>query len=207
MTDCSFRGIVLILRFPLPRLLYNWDIENLLVTGFGPFGTFGDNPSQWLAERLGAPFQILRVSFAEADSFIDRLVSNPPETLLLLGLHGKADKFHVELVAHNTIGSTPDVDEVLAGPGPLDPSGPSQFGTTLWRHPELLNETEEWKTSLSAGDYLCNYIYYRALQKLPNSRVGFLHVPKAEVVPLEKQLEVVGRILQLIEAGDPAFAR
>lgn len=177
------------------------------MTGFGPFGSFGDNPSQWLAERLGAPYEILRVSYAEADAFVDRLAANPPETLLLLGLHGKAEKFHIELVGHNTIGTTPDVDEVVAGPGPLDPAGPSQLGTTLWHHPELLNETKEWKASLSAGDYLCNYTYYRALQKLPNSRVGFLHVPKAEVVPLENQLETVKRVLNLIEVADPAHAR
>lgn len=169
----------------------------ILVTGFGPFGKFDSNPSQWLAENSGQQFQVLPVSYAAADAFIEELGEIRPDTLLLLGLSGRAEKFNIELVAHNRIGTTADNEKVVAGPGPIDPAAPQQLGTTLWRAPELFEETEEWKTSLDPGGFLCNYIYFRALKwaQDKSTRIGFLHVPRAEVIPLKRQLEKVKEII------------
>jgi pyroglutamyl-peptidase len=171
---------------------------DILITGYGAFGEFNSNPSAWLAENLGLPYRILPVTFAAVDEFIEQLAAEPPQCLLMLGLHGKAEKFHIELVAKNLIGETPDVAGVQAGPGPVDAAGQAQLGTTLWRDPFLFMQDPQWQTSVDAGGYLCNYIYYRALQKLEETRCGFLHVPRTELVPLEEQLSTVREIIDRV---------
>jgi len=167
-----------------------------LITGFGPFGEVADNPSGELARTSGHENVVLPVSFRAVDEFIDSLVSNPPEVLLMLGVAAKRDSFSIELVARNLVGALPDVEGMAYGPGPLDPAVPFQLGTTLWRAEEFLSQAGQWSPSADAGDYLCNYIYFRALQKLPDSRVGFLHVPPYSVLDLSGQRDVFGSILE-----------
>ena len=98
----------------------------------------------------------------------------------------------------SVIGELTDTLGVHGGPGPIDPEGNSQYGTTLWRNPSLYADDPRWQTSVDAGGYLCNYIYYRSLQKLEQTRCGFLHVPRGEVVPLEEQLTNVHEIIALV---------
>ena len=112
----------------------------MLITGFGPFGEVDKNPSQWLAESLGLPFEIIPVSWAAADAFVERISANPPDQILHLGVARKATKIRIELVAHNRIDATPDVDGVIAGPGPVDPAADQQLGTTLWRNLEFFQD-------------------------------------------------------------------
>jgi pyroglutamyl-peptidase len=47
--------------------------------------------------------------------------------------------------------------------------------------------------SLSAGSYVCNAVLYALLERLEPLGVpaGFLHLPRADVWPLEKQVEAV----------------
>jgi len=52
---------------------------------------------------------------------------------------------------------------------------------------------------MDGGDYLCNYIGYRALEKFTTKSIGFLHVPPPERLPLEKQQESLVKILEIIE--------
>lgn len=170
----------------------------LLVTGFGPFGDVGDNPSAWLAERLGTPYRILEVSYTAVDDFVEELQADPPDALLLMGVASGAERMRVETTGRNLTGSIPDVEGRLAGPGPIDPTGPPQLGATLWRAPEFFETNDLWETSVDAGSYLCNYALYRCLQALPNVSVGFLHVPLPDQVPLERQLEVVRTLVDSI---------
>lgn len=123
-----------------------------------------------------------------------------------MGLHGKAQRLHIELVAHNRIGGTPDNDGEIAGPGPIDPSAPQHLGTTLWRHPQFYAEYSEWTISLDAGGYLCNYVYFRALQWLPETQVGFLHVPTFEIVSEPFQQSLVSGILEYLEEDAVGFS-
>ena len=45
------------------------------------------------------------------------------------------------------------------------------------------------------GVYLCNYIFFRALQAFPDKRVGFLHVPPVNAVPIEEQHRMLARVV------------
>lgn len=170
---------------------------HLRVTGFGSFGSIADNPSAALAAACGAPFRILEVAFAAVDEFLAELASEPPGRLLLMGVAGQeADPRHrIEMVGRNRIGQTPDVRNIIAGPGPIEPFGPPQRAATLWRNPEFFSEGRLWRPSVDAGDYLCNYSLYRALETLPAWEVGFLHVPPVATWPLDAQAEALARIL------------
>jgi len=107
-----------------------------------------------------------------------RIAVAPSDTLLMIGAHGFASQMFFETVAHNRFddradvsGHRPNKDEIRSGePGSLKGS--------LWNQLDLIRHLEG-PASLSedAGGYLCNFIYYEALRRFPNHRVGFLHVP------------------------------
>ena len=168
-----------------------------LVTGFLPFGGFAVNPAALLAGSLGRPFELIEVSFAAVDAFLDRVATADEEfdRLVMLGLRGGGTVINLEHLARNHVGPEPDVRGVIRGPGPVDPSGPETVRTTLFDGTALASGTP----SVDAGCYLCNYIYYRALRRLSGTRVGFVHVPPTSVMPLQVQRQHLATLLDLIE--------
>lgn len=172
--------------------------ERWIVTGFGPFRDVVENPSSWLAQRSGLPYELLEVSFAGVDAYLDQLNPDTFDHWLMIGVHGGATKFHLECVGKNFVGPGEDVLGMVGGPGKIDPSLPPQIHTDFWAD-ALPDETMEITTD--AGGYLCNYLLTRGLQKFPDKRIGFLHVPRQEVVPLETQLEWFRRLLIQIGAN------
>jgi len=174
--------------------------NGLLVTGFGPFLDFGDNPSQKLAESSGCRHEILEVSFKAVDEFVVGLDPDSFDTWLAIGLASKAETMLVETVGHNKIGATPDVRGEVHGPGKIDPVAPPMLAATLWPA-ALLSETDIRRPSTDPGGYLCNFLLFRALQQFPEKRVGFLHIPSFEMVPFETQIEELRFILEEIGSG------
>lgn len=166
----------------------------LLVTGFGAFGEFDENPSSLLASGCGFEHHLLEVSFKAVDAFLAGLDGGSFDALLMLGVAGKAEGFRVETVARNWIGPIPDVRGERHGPGLLDPAAPPRLASTLWPA-SLLADAPLRAASVDAGDYLCNYLFFRALQAFPDKRVGFLHVPPVSVVPIEEQRQMLAGVL------------
>ncbi len=173
--------------------------HHTFVTGFLPFGGFSVNPSALLAQNCGRPFELLEVSYDAVDQWLDRVerAGAPFDRLLMLGLRGGGTTFYLEQVARNEIGVTPDVRGVVRGPGFIDPGGPPTLPGTLLADTIL---SASHFVSDNAGCYLCNYVYYRALRCFLAKRVGFVHVPPLEVVPLESQREQLSRLLDALEA-------
>ncbi|MCB8931997.1 MAG: hypothetical protein M9921_01895 [Fimbriimonadaceae bacterium] len=170
----------------------------VLVTGFGAFGEFEENPSALLAAGCGREHRVLEVAFDAVDQALQEWDPGAFDALLMLGVAGKASAFRVETVARNHIGPAPDVRGEVHGPGPIDPSAPPLLAATLWPS-WLLDDTAERAPSVDAGSYLCNYAFFRALQRFPEKRVGFLHVPPASAMALEVQRDVVREVLALLE--------
>jgi pyrrolidone-carboxylate peptidase len=168
----------------------------LLVTGFGPFGNIAENPSSELAQTCGYDFRILEVSFRAVDELVESVLPDY-DALLAIGVNAAATKMAVETVARNDIGSTADVLGEVRGPGPIDPRLPQNIAATLWTE-ELLCETEDWTQSTSAGNYLCNYLFYRAASCHPLKKVGFLHVPTFETLKIADQERILGLILRAL---------
>jgi pyrrolidone-carboxylate peptidase len=170
-------------------------MSTCLITGFGPFGSLDANPSEWLATQSGLRFQILEVSYASVRRSIQEWRSNPPPTLVMLGVANQARKFRLEMFASNCIGEALDVHG-RARPGQIDPRGPQILGSTLWNRDPQQDGVE---VSFDAGTYLCNFGYYLALKRLPETRVGFLHVPPVSVMGLDQQLKIVQSVLDAFE--------
>lgn len=165
------------------------------MTGFGSFGQFDVNPTSILAPQLSENHAILPVTYADAEAFVRTPL--PPEvgTLLMLGVSAKAETILLETTARNLIGKTPDASGVIAGPMPINPSGPQQIGATLWHDATLMTPGLPWTTSVDAGDYLCNYLSYRALEQFPNLRVGFVHVPPFTIMPEADQVQALSELI------------
>ncbi|HXH62231.1 MAG TPA: hypothetical protein VNI20_12850 [Fimbriimonadaceae bacterium] len=168
----------------------------LFVTGFGAFLNHGENPSAVLAERSGRPHAVLEVSYTGVDDFLEELDGGEFDAWLQIGLAAKAETMLMENVGRNKIGPIPDARDEEHGPGPIDAAGPSAVGATLWQGVAV--ESEEVKASVDAGGYLCNYLLYRGLRQFPEKRIGFLHVPPFSVMPLERQVEALSRIIEEI---------
>ncbi len=175
--------------------------EQMFVTGFGAFGHVTDNPSAKLARLCGRSYQVLDVSFEAADAFLDDLGPSKLKWLLLLGVAAGRDHFSLELFARNWIGGAKDIHE-QGLEGLIEEGAPLLLESNLWS-PELVSQivmTDPFtKVSMDAGDYLCNYIYYRAMQKLPNVLVGFLHVPTESHIGFDVQQQMLQKILAEIE--------
>lgn len=169
---------------------------NLFVTGFGPFGSIAENPSAELARACGLDHRILEVSFRAVDEFVAQGLHGY-DGLLAIGVNANAPKLALETVAKNEIGPGADVLGEVRGPGPIDPRLPMNVAATLWTE-ELLRETDLWNLSTSAGNYLCNYLFFQAATLLPGLRVGFLHVPVFETLDRSKQALALEQIIRAL---------
>ena len=170
-----------------------------LVTGFLGFGRFTENPSAELARTCGRPFELLEVSYEAADAFVATLPTRDVDRLLMLGVSGRATRPKLERVARNRTNDSPDVRGVVRGPGLIDSSAPDVFTSTLWADAGLVDASDD------AGGYLCNYLFFRVAQALhvsSQTRFAFLHVPPADVMPLDAQRAVLGQLLDDIERSD-----
>lgn len=171
---------------------------NLLVTGFGAFGPHDNNPSEYLAQNCGENHAVLRVTFQTVDDFLLNTEAQNCDAWLMIGVHGGAIKHHLETTARNVIGHHPDVEGNIQGPGPIEPTAPQQLSATLWS-PENLIETEHRQPSVSAGNYLCNYLFFRGLQTFPNKKIGFLHIPTFNKLSSEIQLNELKKLIESIK--------
>ncbi len=172
-----------------------------LVTGFGPFGEVKQNPSSFLAENCGRPFELLEVSYEAVVDFFGSLDRQRFDSLVLLGVNAKAKRMEIELVARNVICETPDVRGQVPSCKLVRPGEVPALASTLWAGRLLTAEGLGQRCELSgdAGGYLCNFSFYEALRTFPDKQVGFLHVPSANTMPLDVQLEELMRILEIIE--------
>jgi pyroglutamyl-peptidase len=178
--------------------------DRTLVTGFLAFAGFPINPSALLAESCGRRFHLLEVAYDAVDAFIADLDPQRFDRLLMLGVAGHSTRMRLEQVARNRTGGRRDVRNYspFADAVAIDPAGADLLHGTLWTAcPTLLSETSYCRASDDAGDYLCNYIYYRALSRFGGTHaVGFLHVPPLEAIDLPTQQRLLAEILEAIEA-------
>ena len=174
----------------------------LYLTGFGAFGPHEENPTTVLAKAAGEPYTVLPVTFQAVEDFLTSGTVDPYDAWLMLGVHGSAEKFHLETRAQNHIGPHPDVDGIIQGPAPIDPRAPYQLSSTIWST-ELHHENNpNQHPTIDAGSYLCNYILFRALQTFPEKRLGFLHVPSFDKMCQETQLKELKRIVQEVKSAE-----
>ncbi|MEX6507491.1 hypothetical protein [Jiella sp. M17.18] len=168
----------------------------ILAAGFSAFPGAPVNPTEDLAKALAdgsaAPRGaveaiVLPVEWAGSWPALRAAIERArPRTVLLFGLHARAERFRVELVArnHRELGRPDAVNGFPAGPSILD--GPPTLPARLpWdRVAAALRAADvdfEWSTN--AGSYLCNETLYRLAfhaEALGVEQFGFFHMPMSD---------------------------
>jgi len=177
----------------------------LLVTGFGPFQNYPENPSGDIAETVHsqtvADVRIVGlrvpVRWGEAWKSIHAAVlEHEPNALLCLGV-APDPFFRLEIMARNI--ASPSVDTggqlpKLSDLWRLIPDAPPAYWTTLpieWLEERLRERFDRLvahgvKTPVltgqrwpDAGSYLCNHVFFHAMHFLRETVPyrGFIHVP------------------------------
>ncbi len=167
--------------------------SRILVTGFEPFGAFGENPSSHILPQVAAApppdtaisTRILPVSYRRAFTPVRQTIEQErPHAVVLLGLRAGAEGLEFERLGVNWRESTaPDNDGVVSAGEKIDVTGPAAYFSTL-PIADLVDAAEGEGPAVGsghAGTYVCNHTLYQTLRYCDraglNCRVGFVHVP------------------------------
>lgn len=178
----------------------------VLITGFGRFPGAPANPTTPLVARLVRAgrrrgLDCIAHVFATRYAAVDRelpalFAAHRSDAILMLGLAGRRRHVCIELLARNrksTIfpdagGTLPQRPAIAAG-APASLRGHAPFSRLLAAARGTHVPT---RFSRDAGKYLCNYIYWRALEAAAQPdgprRAVFVHVP-----PVGKRFRPRGR--------------
>ena len=169
----------------------------ILLTGFEPFGNYKENSSWAVAEKVaalgfeGVSVTRLPVTFAGVAAALRKAVEEHcPDAIVMLGQSAGIDYVKLERVAINMMDSaSADNDGYLPDEEPIYPGGEAALFTNT-NIKELCRAVEEQgiaaKVSNSAGLYVCNRLYYEALQLCKKNRgmkALFVHLPLYEGQP------------------------
>jgi pyroglutamyl-peptidase len=166
----------------------------VLLIGFGPFPGAPHNPSAALAGALTVrrrpafagldrSTHVFATTYAAIDHDLPKLFAWRPEIVLLFGLAGRRRQICVETRARNAISVLfPDASRYRPQRGVIEPGGPAalQGGAPFARLLGAMRASKlPARLSRDAGRYLCNYAYWRALQRARDGRplVQFVHIP------------------------------
>jgi pyroglutamyl-peptidase len=193
----------------------------VLLTGFGPFPGAPFNPTAGLAQRLAARRRpgfadvrriahVFETSYAAVERELPALVKRVrPDVVLLFGVATRSKYLRIETRARNARSPLfPDV----AGDRPR--AGIIALGepvTRMGRAPQraLLAAVRAQRLpvrlSHSAGRYLCNFAYWRALAATAGSHallVQFIHVPTVRRGPMRPAAQRRLTSGDLVRAGE-----
>jgi pyroglutamyl-peptidase len=175
----------------------------VLLTGFGPFPGAPFNPTSALARRLATRRRpafadlrrvahVFRTSYAAVDEELPGLIKRVrPDVVLLFGVATRTNYLRIETRARNARSPLfPDASGARPRAGIIAVGEP---GTRMGRAPHRIllaavrAQRLPARLSHSAGRYLCNFAYWRALAATDGSRaplVQFIHVPTVRRGPM-----------------------
>lgn len=161
----------------------------ILITSFGPFAEFKENPSnvvmQMLQQQMKSlevnhelTFDTLEVSYKAVDLFEKEYENSNYDLVIHLGVATNDNILRFEVRARNersgkdVLGKTPERKEIAQDMADLETNlSQSQLTEFCSRHPGIT------RISSDAGTYLCNYIYYNSLFYLRSkTKVLFIHI-------------------------------
>ena len=175
-------------------------MTTVLITGFGRFPGAPFNPSGPLALALAKrrrpafdgmrrAVHIFETSYAAVDRDLPKLIGrHKPDIVLMFGLAARTPHVRIEMLARNVrsilfpdvTGYRPDERAILRGKE--HQRGAAPFVRLLGA---AHTARVPVRTSRDAGRYLCNYVYWRALESSRSGTLAqFIHIPW---VPLVKR--------------------
>lgn len=180
-------------------------MKKILISGFEPFGGAERNISAEVALGIGDMYdsvvaKVLPVSFSKAPAMLlHEIRSVRPDIILMLGLASKRHEVSIERIAINLMDSVkPDNDGYLPKNEKISSRGREAYFTSFPVR-EIASAVEASGTpsavSNSAGLYVCNSVYYSALQYVARSRrkvsALFVHLPLMDVHQAVKSVDTI----------------
>jgi pyroglutamyl-peptidase len=169
-------------------------MPTILITGFGPFPGAPVNPTGPLVRALKRSARlrgvklaahVFETGYAAVDRELPKLIKRyKPDALLMFGLATRARLLRVETLARNVVSVRPDVGGktlqrrsiVPGAPATLTMPAPTRALLTALRKAQV-----PARLSRDAGDYLCNYLCWRAAEAAARKNgprlAAFIHVP------------------------------
>jgi pyroglutamyl-peptidase len=177
---------------------------HVIIIGFGPFPGAPFNPSAALAKALTRrrrpalasierSVHVFATSYASVDRDLSRLFARSPDIVLMFGVAGQRRQLCIETRARNAVTLLfPDADRhrpenaVIVRGGPAALPGRAPFAPL---QSAARTATPAVRLSQDAGRYLCNYAYWRGLERAANGgiRVQFVHIPMMRTKPRQRR--------------------
>jgi pyroglutamyl-peptidase len=176
----------------------------VVLAGFGPFPGAPVNPSSLLAQALlrsrrpalaglRRTASVFATSYAAVDRGLPNLFAEKPDVVLVFGLAGRRREVCIETRARNAVSVIfPDASRHRPSRSVIELGEPAAL-TGHAPFVGLVSAVRARKVparlSRDAGRYLCNYIYWRALERALNGRplVQFVHIPGVSLTPQRKR--------------------
>ena len=166
----------------------------VLLTAFGPFPGAPFNSTVPLVKALtrrrrpalaGITYatHVFATTYASVDRDLPKLLANRPDIVLMFGLAGRTRHLRVETRARNAFSVLfPDASGYCPRHNVIKPGGPSSLkGCAPFVRLVSAGRGSGFdvRASRDAGRYLCNYAFWRALERAGNGAplVQFVHIP------------------------------
>ena len=189
----------------------------ILVTAFGPFAGRSENASSLALIGLKRAFPKIRTRILPVDSVIAparlkqalRLIR--PDALILLGEAAGSKTIRLETTAWNQLDfKIPDIAGRHPAPRAICPGSPPIHRSTLplkQIHRRLESNGHEVTLSNNPGRYLCNQVFYHALEFIGIHCIacpaGFIHLPLAGDCPTERIVDALGHVIHTLNPPPP----
>ena len=172
----------------------------VLLIGFGPFPGAPFNPSSVLVKSLARrrrpaladviyTTHVFATTYAAVDRDLPKLFAQKPDVILMFGLAARRRQLCIETRARNAVSVLyPDASGHHPRRGVVVHCGPAALPTAA-PFADLLGaaKARDFPSRLSrdAGRYLCNYAYWRALERARGGRplIQFVHIPPIRFNP------------------------
>ena len=168
----------------------------VLITGFNAFGSVRENPAEYVIARLRelgsqrrvvkARYEVLDVCYAWAEKRVREIITDEqPDLVVMVGVAAERNVVSLEQVAVNwdDAACADNSGEVRRGREIL-PGGAPRYRSVLPIEQCAVRLSEQhFKVAVSedAGSFVCNHVYYCALDQLRmmgrEMRCVFVHVP------------------------------
>jgi pyroglutamyl-peptidase len=168
----------------------------VLITAFGSFPGVEENPSElllagWSHVGHEVVTQVLPVEYASCESWARQNISADIDYVIHLGVAVNRVENNLETIAQNKCGVNKDAaGEVHESVIEVDGEARYETGIDVKLLQSKLSECG-FVTEISndAGDYLCNFIYYKTLEHTASldTRALFIHIPPLSEISLERQ--------------------
>lgn len=178
-------------------------MKKILLTGFEPFLSFKENPSEQIVEFFSnnkinsteIVGEVLPVDFSKAGKqIINYIDKHKPDIVLSLGIAKGRAKITPERIAINCNAGPKDNRGFEPGNEKIFQDGPDGLFSTLPIQKivkDLQNNNIPASISNSAGTYLCNNVMYHSLYYIHKNELpiqaGFIHLPLSHSLALSEE--------------------